>query len=95
MANKTTLRSIRISDDMAELIEQQAGNNFTEKWTNLVTRCIWEQEKAQKDLAFYRELIDKERNRLHVLEEKRRKIEFTMQRIQNRLDQEIASLRDL
>lgn len=93
--NKTTLRSIRISDDMAELIDQQAGNNFTEKWTNLVTRCIWEQEKAKKDLAFYQDLIDRERSRLHVLEERRRKIEFTMQRIQNQLDQELLSLKDL
>ena len=58
MKNKTTLRSIRISDDMADLIDQQAGNNFTEKWTNLVTRCIWEQEKAKDQLNTYKRFID-------------------------------------
>ena len=95
MANKTTIRSIRISDDMAELIDQQAGSNFTEKWTNLVTRCVWEQEKAKDHLDMYKRLIDQERERLHMLEEKRRRLEQTMSRIQNRLDQELLSLKDL
>lgn len=95
MKNKTTLRSIRISDDMAELIDQQTGNNFTEKWTNLVTRCIWEQEKAKDQLDMYKRFIDQERERLHILEKKRQRLEQTMQRIQNRLDQELLSLKDL
>ena len=93
--NKTTLRSIRISDDMAELIEQQAGNNFTEKWTNLVTRCIWEQEEAKAQLDMYKRFIDQERERLHILEKKRQRLEQTMQRIQNWLDQELLSLKDV
>ncbi len=40
MAAKGNIRSIRISDDMAKLIDQQAGRNFTEKWENLVTRYV-------------------------------------------------------
>lgn len=31
MAGKNNIRSIRISDEMAELIDRQAGANFTEK----------------------------------------------------------------
>lgn len=31
MAGKSNIRSIRISDEMAELIDRQAGANFTEK----------------------------------------------------------------
>ena len=92
---KSTIRSIRISDEMAELIDQQAGNTFTEKWENLVTRCIWEQQKAEENLAMYKRLIDKERERLHLMEEKRQRLDYAMQRIQNRLDQEFQSLRDL
>ena len=84
-----------MDDDMAELINQQTGSNFTEKWTNLVTRCIWEQEKAKDNLDMYKRLIDQERERLHMLEEKRRRLEQTMSRIQNRLDQELLSLKDL
>lgn len=92
---KSTIRSIRISEDMAELIDQQAGNTFTEKWENLVTRCVWEQQKAEENLAMYKRLIDKEREKLHLLEEKRRRLDYAIQRIQNRLDQEFQSLRDL
>lgn len=35
MAQKSNIRSIRISNDMAELIDRQAGANFTEKWETL------------------------------------------------------------
>ena len=52
MANKNNIRSIRISDDILELIEQQVGNNFTEKWENLVTRCVWELPQKEKELEF-------------------------------------------
>ena len=55
MASKNNIRSIRISDDMLELIEQQAGNNFTEKWENLVTRCIWELPNKEKQLKLTQE----------------------------------------
>lgn len=50
MAEKGFIRSIRISDDMAELIDKQAGKNFTEKWENLVTRCVWELPEREKEL---------------------------------------------
>lgn len=51
MASKSNIRSIRISDKMAELIDQQAGNNFTEKWENLVTRCVWELPAQEERLS--------------------------------------------
>ena len=64
MASKGLIRSIRISDDMAELIDQQVGNNFTEKWENLVTRCIWElpaqeqrREEVKKQIAAEKEKL--------------------------------------
>ena len=42
MAGKPNIRSIRFSDELAELIDRQIGNTFTEKFENLVTRCVWE-----------------------------------------------------
>ena len=33
---KTNIRSIRFSDDLAELIERQAGRTFTEKFEHLI-----------------------------------------------------------
>lgn len=59
MAAKNNIRSIRISDDILELIEQQAGNNFTEKWENLVTRCVWELPKKERQLESINEQIKK------------------------------------
>lgn len=67
MAQKNNIRSIRISDQMAELIEQQNGNNFTEKWENLVTRCVWELPMREEQLKNIQEQIQKERQRLYDL----------------------------
>ena len=50
MANKNNLKSIRLSDDLIELIEQQAGATFTAKLENLVTRCVWELPAKERQL---------------------------------------------
>ena len=68
MERKSNIRSIRISDKMAELIDQQAGNNFTEKWENLVTRCVWELPKQEERLRAVQEQIRKEQQRLWDLQ---------------------------
>jgi len=64
MASKNNIRSIRISDDMLELIEQQAGNNFTEKWENLVTRCVWELPQKERQLEILNQQILEKRKQL-------------------------------
>ena len=48
MATKNNIRSIRFSDEIAELIERQQGSNFNQKFENLITRCVWELP-AKKD----------------------------------------------
>lgn len=68
MAEKSNIRSIRISNKMAELIEQQAGANFTEKWENLVTRCVWELPRQEERLKAVQEKIKKEQDRLYNLQ---------------------------
>ena len=65
MAGKNNIRSIRISDEMAELIDRQAGSNFTEKWENLVTRCVWELPRQEERLAAVQEKIKQEQERLY------------------------------
>ena len=64
MASKNNIRSIRISDQMAELIDQQTGANFTEKWENLV----WELPQKEKELQQIQKRIDRERQRLRDLQ---------------------------
>ena len=68
MATKNNNRNIRISDQMLLLIEQQPGNNFTEKWENLVIRCNWELPEKQKELERIQGQIQRERLRLQDME---------------------------
>ena len=64
MATKNNIRSIRFSDELAELIDQQAGQTFTEKFENLITRCVWELPEKEKQLAALNEKIRKKQNML-------------------------------
>ncbi len=68
MAQKNNIRSIRFSDELAELINQQVGRTFTEKFENLVTRCVWELPKQEQRLKAIREEIAQEQKRLSDLQ---------------------------
>lgn len=94
MNNKTILKSIRISEDMADLIDRQAGSTFTEKWENLVTRCIYEIDHAEQRLEWYRTKIQEERESLADLQVKKRKIEQLMTMIQSKLDYYLTTLEE-
>lgn len=61
MATKGNLKSVRLSDDLIELIERQVGDTFTAKLENLVTRCVWELPKREKELEQIEEQIKKKR----------------------------------
>lgn len=50
MAKKNNIRSIRVSDDILELIEAQAGENFTQKYEALITRCFYEIPAVERRL---------------------------------------------
>lgn len=74
MAGKPNIRSIRFSDELAELIDRQVGNTFTEKFENLVTRCVWELpqkeaelERLEKELERLRQEIDERQEKLRHL----------------------------
>ena len=64
MAQKNNIRSIRFSDELAKLINRQVGNTFTEKFENLITRCVWELPQKEEQLKRIQEQIDRERQRL-------------------------------
>lgn len=48
--SKNNIRSIRFTDELAELIDRQIGNNFTEKFENLITKCVWERPQREEEL---------------------------------------------
>ena len=68
MAQKNNIRSIRFSDELAELIDRQTGDTFTEKFTNLITRCVWELPKKEEELKRLDGMIARKRQELRVMQ---------------------------
>ena len=64
MAKKNNIRSIRFSDELAELIDRQIGDTFTEKFENLITKCVWELPAKEKELTEINRMIQTRRNEL-------------------------------
>lgn len=96
MGRKSTIRSIRFSDELLELVDRQAGRNFTEKLENLVTRCTWELPKMEEELLRVQEQIREERLRLDRLRETVRRLRETIGSIRSRAeDLQIAIDRQL
>ena len=95
MAGKGYIRSIRFSDDLAQLIEQQAGNSFTEKYENLITRCVWELPQKEAELKRIQEEIQQERKRLADLRKRREKLDRVIRSIQQSLDYQLKELERL
>lgn len=95
MAGKPNIRSIRFSDGLAELIDRQAGSSFTEKFENLVTRCVWEQPQKEAELARLKKEISHEKQRLAELQKRRMKLDQAISRIQQTLDCQLKELEKL
>lgn len=85
MAQKNNIRSIRFSDEMAQLIDQQVGDNFSQKFENLVQRCVWELPHQEKRLEAVQAEIKREQERLYNLRratEQLRQLEKTIKSAQ-------------
>ena len=95
MAGKPNIRSIRFSDELAELIDQQVGNTFTEKFENLVTRCVWELPQREAELEEVQKQIRREEKRLTELRKRREKLDQAISDIQRRLDYHLKELEKL
>lgn len=95
MAGKPNIRSIRFSDELAELIDRQAGNSFTEKFEGLITRCVWELPQKEAELKRLEKEIKQEREKLAELQKRRAKLDQTIQSIQRNLDYQLKELEKL
>lgn len=82
MARKTNIRSIRLSDEMIKMIEQQEGRTFTEKFEGLIIECVWKLTKKQQELQQIQHRIDQERQRFAELEKKRRTLQAAMDQME-------------
>lgn len=95
MAGKPNIRSIRFSDELAELIDRQMGNTFTEKFENLVTRCVWELPQRESELKEVQKQVRQEEKRLADLRKRRTVLDQTIQSIQKSLDYHLRELEKL
>ena len=82
---KNNIRSIRFSDELAELIDRQIGDTFTEKFENLITRCIWELPQKEKELEQIEMQIQKKKSELKDLYAKTAEWRQSIQNITPRL----------
>ena len=85
MANKNNIRSIRFSDELAELIDRQQGRTFTEKFENLITHCVWELPQKEKELEQIQKQINEKKQELKNLWKSAKEWRGTLQNINARL----------
>lgn len=78
MGKKNNIRSIRFSDELAELIDRQQGDTFTQKFETLVTRCVWELPGKQREVKQLEELIQEKREMLMELSGQIRELEAVL-----------------
>lgn len=86
MADKSKIRSIRFTEELYELIDRQAGDTFTQKLENLVTKCIWELPAKEKQLKDIQEQIDRERKQLRRIQDAKYKTESNIRDINYTLE---------
>ena len=91
MAQKNNIRSIRFSDEMADLIDRQIGDTFTQKFENLITRCVWELPQKEKELQRIQEQINQRRQQLADLQ----KTGILLKRLSNSLGQAQENIKDI
>ena len=92
MAQKNNIRSIRFSDELAELIDRQVGNTFTQKFENLITRCVWELPKREEEIRRLDTMIDRKRKELRAMQEQCNKMSYTVNRILQQTSQLEATI---
>lgn len=95
MAGKPNIRSIRFSDELAELIDRQVGSTFTEKFENLVTRCVWELPRKEAELEQINTAIRQERERLAAIRKQREKLDQIIFSLQQNLKRQLDALNNM
>ncbi|MBE6925315.1 MAG: hypothetical protein E7461_00585 [Ruminococcaceae bacterium] len=80
------VRSLRLSEETVALIEKQDGSSFTDKFENLVQKCVRELPQKQRELKAVQQQISRERNNLEyirkqqsALESNIRSLNYTLQ----------------
>ena len=78
MPAKNNIRSIRFSDELAELIDRQQGSSFTQKFENLIIRCVWELPAKEDELKQIESRIREKRKQLQEMTAQAEKLRMTI-----------------
>ena len=78
MEKKTNIRSIRFSDTVKEVIEAQQGETFTEKFENLIQRCMWELPRKEQEIKYLEVQIERDRKQLREMANQVREMQSTI-----------------
>lgn len=71
------------------------ADTFTEKFENLVTRCVWELPQKEAELKEVQKKVRQEEKRLAELRKRREKLDQAISDIQRRLDYHLKELEGL
>ena len=90
---KNNIRSVRFSDEMIEIINQQVGDNFTQKFDRMVYNCYMllpekqrQLEKLESDIRLRRRDLEDLSNRYNSAAGCLRSLEYQIKDIQGSLD---------
>lgn len=82
---KGNIRSIRFSDELIEIIDQQVGDNFTQKFERLVYNCYMLLPEKERQLEQLEERIQRKRADLAELSQNYDISARTLRSIENEL----------
>lgn len=83
--SKTFIRSIRFSDEMIEIINQQVGENFNQKFERLIYNCYMLAGEKEREIQRLDEQIIMKRRKLEDLQEDVSKLRFLVPKISSQL----------
>ena len=67
---KNNIRSVRFSDELIEIIEQQVGDNFTQKFERLFYNCYMLLPEKERQTAELDKRITEKRESLNALKDR-------------------------
>lgn len=85
MGSKSCIKTIRFSDEMIDIIEQQVGENFTKKFERLVYNCYMLAAAKEKEIQRLDEMIQSRRDLLQRYQKDLRQLAPVVASIQRQL----------
>lgn len=92
---KNNIRSMRFTDEMIQLINQQPGHTFTARFEALVTKCLKELPDAERRLEEIKEQRQREQEKYHDMRKRVQLMNATITHLQVTLDRAIGDLEKL